>query len=86
VTDIYGNRLEGVQVEVKSPGSYHMGYTYTSTEVNGDPVLNENFLVPDIPAGYQTVTVSLYDGTLRFRSVIYVWPGQVSWIDIPIQP
>lgn len=86
VTDTAGNLLEGVQVEARAPGSYHMGYSYTGEEMNGDPILNENLAIPDIPAGYYTVTVARPDGMTLFRRVVYIWPGQVTWVDIPIRP
>lgn len=86
VMDVHGRLLEGVQVEVQSPGVYSFGYSYTGPGVNSDPVLGENFAIPDVPGGYQTVFVRSADGATRYRQMLYIWPGQVTMVNIYMQP
>jgi murein DD-endopeptidase MepM/ murein hydrolase activator NlpD len=86
VTDPGGAVLEGVQVEVKSPGVYFAGISYTGAEIQADPLLNENVVIPDIPAGYHMVSVARPDGTVLFRQAVYIWPNQVTRVQIAIVP
>jgi murein DD-endopeptidase MepM/ murein hydrolase activator NlpD len=86
VTDINGNLLEGVRVEIRSPGVYLDSFSYTGISVKGDITLRENLVIPDVPGGWHTVTVSLFDDKLRFRRMVYIFPGQVTFINIPILP
>jgi hypothetical protein len=83
---VHGKLLEGVQVEVQSPGVYTFGYTYTGPGINSDPVLNENFAIPDVPGGYQIVFVRSADGSTRFRKNVYIWPGQITSVEIFLAP
>jgi len=81
VRDIYGNLLEGVRVELQAPGANDYGFSYVGTGVNPDANLRENYVIPDVPAGYYYVVVKDRTETL-FRKAIYVWPGAITWVEI----
>ncbi len=82
VMNLDGTLIPGVLVEVRDPATYRSAYSYADSTVNSDPVIGENFVIPDLPAGYYTVFVRLPDGGLRFRTLTYVQSGKTSWIDI----
>ncbi len=87
VTDLHGATLYGMLVEARSTTLYASAYSYADNTVNGDPVFKENYVIPDLPAGYYTVFVHRADGSgLAFRTVVYIWPGRTNWLDIPINP
>jgi hypothetical protein len=87
VMDLRGNLLPGIMVEVQIPnGLYYAAFSYADDTVNPDPVIDENFVVPDIPAGYYNVFVNLPNNGLSFRTLMYIWPGKVNWIDIHLNP
>ncbi|HRE47575.1 MAG TPA: M23 family metallopeptidase, partial [Aggregatilineales bacterium] len=86
VMDVNGTPLQGVMVEVKSPGVYQQAWTYTGFNVNGDLGFNENVTVPDVPAGYHTLTITGADTILRYRRIVYVEAGKVTLVTINIQP
>jgi murein DD-endopeptidase MepM/ murein hydrolase activator NlpD len=86
VRDIYGNKLEGVALELRAPGRYHLTFSYTGTRVNGDNRLGENFVFADINAGYYYLIVKRADGSLAHRQLIYVWAGQVTFVEIFLAP
>jgi murein DD-endopeptidase MepM/ murein hydrolase activator NlpD len=85
LSDVRGNLLEGVQVEVQSPGVYFAALSYTGQTVSGDTIYKENFVLPNVPGGWQTVVVRLADGGIRYRKNVYVWPGQVSLVNIYLE-
>ena len=69
------------------PSADQGGYTYADNNVKGDPALNENFAIPDMPAGYYTVFIKQsYTGAFLFRTVVYVRPGHITWLDIFVNP
>jgi murein DD-endopeptidase MepM/ murein hydrolase activator NlpD len=82
VLNLDGTPVPGVLVEVRDPATYRSAYSYGDNTVNSDPVFGENFVIPDLPAGYYTVFVRLPDGGLRFRALAYVRSGKTNWIDI----
>lgn len=86
VRDIYGNKLEGVQLELQAPGNNHLTFSYSGTRVNGDNVLGENFAFADVNAGYYYLTVKGADGALAHRQMIYVWAGQVTFVEVHLLP
>jgi len=86
VMDTAGNLLPDYRVELQSPGYQSFCFSYTGDGINGDDVLKENFAIPDVPEGYQTVFIRTPDGVLRFREIVYIWPGQVSFVTINIVP
>jgi murein DD-endopeptidase MepM/ murein hydrolase activator NlpD len=83
VMDLNGNPLNGFTVEVQSPQAYQMAYSYADSSVTSDAVLNENFAIPDLPEGYLNIFVK-QDGTLRFRTLVYVRAGHTTWVNINI--
>ncbi|CAG0954199.1 Murein DD-endopeptidase MepM [Planctomycetaceae bacterium] len=86
VLDTLGKPLEAVMVEIKSPGVYFQAWTYSGFSVNGDLQWNENFVIPDAPAGYHTITITGADNLIRYRNTIYVEPGKVTFVTANIQP
>ncbi len=83
VMDLRGKLLPGIMVEVQIPnGLYYTAFSYADDTVNPDPIIDENFVIPDIPAGYYNVFVNLPNNGLSFRTLMYIWPGKVNWIDI----
>jgi murein DD-endopeptidase MepM/ murein hydrolase activator NlpD len=84
VMDLNGVLLPGITVEAQSPTGYRMAYTYGDNTTPGDTAMGENFVIPELSAGYYTVFVKTADGTLRFRRVVYVFPGRTNWIDINV--
>jgi murein DD-endopeptidase MepM/ murein hydrolase activator NlpD len=82
VMNLDGTPVLGVLVEVRDPATYRSAYSYADNTVNSDPVIGENFVIPDLPAGYYTAFVRFPDGGLRFRTLTYVQPGKTNWIDI----
>lgn len=84
--DVYGNKLEGVQVELQAPGNNQLTYSYTGARVNGDNRLGENFVFADVNAGYYQLIVKGADGALAHRQMIYVWAGQVTFVEVFIAP
>jgi murein DD-endopeptidase MepM/ murein hydrolase activator NlpD len=86
VRDIYGNKLEGVALELQAPGNNHLTFSYSGTRVNGDNRLGENFVFADVNAGYYYLIVKGADGGLAHRQLIYVWAGQVTFVEVFIAP
>lgn len=84
--DVYGNKLEGIQLELQAPGNNHYTFSYTGTRVNGDNRLGENFVFADVNAGYYYLIVKGADGGLAHRQLIYVWAGQVTFVEVFIAP
>ena len=85
VMDLNGHFVPGVTVEIQSQENYQYAYSYADNSVNPDPSMGENFVIPDVPTGYYTVFVKLSD-TLVFRTLAYIHPGHVNWLDININP
>jgi murein DD-endopeptidase MepM/ murein hydrolase activator NlpD len=85
VMDLDGHALSGVTVEIQSLAEYRSAYSYADNTVNSDPTMGENYVIPDLPTGYYTVFVKLSDA-LAFRTVTYIHPGHVNWLDININP
>jgi murein DD-endopeptidase MepM/ murein hydrolase activator NlpD len=85
VMDLYGNELPGMTVEVQSAQVYRAGFSYADNSVGSDPVMNENFAIPDLPSGYYTVFVK-QSGTLLFRTLVFIRAGHSTWINININP
>jgi murein DD-endopeptidase MepM/ murein hydrolase activator NlpD len=86
VRDIYGNKLPGVQLELQAPGNNHLTFSYSGTRVNGDNRLGENFVFADISSGYYYLIVKGADGGLAHRQLLYVWPGQVTFVEVFLMP
>ncbi len=86
VMDPAGNLLPQYRVELQSPGYQSFAFSYTGEGINGDDVLKENFAIPDVPEGYQTIFIRTPDNVLRYRQVVFVWAGQVTFVNINIVP
>ncbi len=84
VTDIEGNVLNNIVVDVVSGEFSREVYTYVDDTVNPDPVFQENFALGDLPAGYYTVNVR-DRGRLRFTTLLYIQPAQTTWVDIVVR-
>jgi murein DD-endopeptidase MepM/ murein hydrolase activator NlpD len=81
--DLYGIKIPGMLVEVRSDSLYVSAYSYVDNTVNGDPALGENYVVPDLPPGYYTVFVKRKsDNSLAFRTMVYIWSTHITWLDI----
>jgi murein DD-endopeptidase MepM/ murein hydrolase activator NlpD len=86
VTDIYGNLMSGVLVEIKAPGTFGEAYSYTGNTIVADSFFQENVVIPDVAAGYYMVTVTRPDGLLQFRKMVYIAPNEITFLNIPIIP
>ncbi len=84
--DSYGNKLEGVQLELQAPGNNHLTFSYSGMRVKGDDRLGENFVFADVDAGYYYLIVKRANGSLAHRQLIYVWAGQVTFVEVFIMP
>ncbi len=82
VVDANGNYMYEAPLTVTSlqEGDHYYVFTYADASVNPDDVLGENFVVPDLPAGYYEVTFRGWGHTERWE--VYVYPNQTTWLEI----
>ncbi|MBX3062876.1 MAG: peptidoglycan DD-metalloendopeptidase family protein [Anaerolineae bacterium] len=81
VLDADGKPLMGVRVEAQADTGYQSAYSYGDTEVNGDSVLGENFVIPDLAEGNYKVFVRQPDKNLYGQGRVEVRAGHVSWVE-----
>ncbi len=84
VHDSAGNLLRDVTISVRSTDLSRYAWSYAGPEVNSDADFSENYVLGDLPANYYEVTVG-DNGRVRFRQVIYVWPGRTNWLEIRLR-
>jgi murein DD-endopeptidase MepM/ murein hydrolase activator NlpD len=84
VADLSDSPQYGLTVELHSPDKYYQAFTYGDSTVNSDAILGENFVIPDVEPGYYSLTVKGIDGSLKYRSLVYVNARRVSFVDIHI--
>lgn len=86
VMDLSGNLVLGVQVQIQSPSVSLAAYSYADDSVNPDPYFGENYVIPDLQEGWYNVFIRPPDGALKFKQLVYIWPGRTNWLDIHIVP
>lgn len=84
VVDSAGNLLREATISVRSTDLQRYAWSYAGDAVNGDDEFGENYALGDLPANYYEVTVG-DEGRIRFRQVIYVWPGRSNWLIIRLK-
>ncbi|NDJ87452.1 MAG: peptidoglycan DD-metalloendopeptidase family protein [Chloroflexi bacterium] len=77
-----GEFLADVEVEIISQdtGRTYRTFTYHYDEVNSDPWFQENFVMPDLPAGRYDVRVK-YLGRIAYQSQVDVFDGRTAMIN-----
>lgn len=85
VRDSQGNYLTDVVLLVRGDAISREAYTYGGSEVNRDPVWDENFTLGDLPEGQYTVIISTAQGKLRFSDAVTIQAGQTTWLDIQLK-
>ena len=86
VADLNDQPVFGIEVEMQSLSIYRSAYTYGDGTVNGDPVRGENFVIPDMQPGYYLLFIKVPNSGLRYKSLVYIYQGRTTWVDIHINP
>ncbi len=88
VADANGQPVPGLTVVVR-PESVDADFartrylaTYAQESLNGDEVLQENFVASDLPLGTYTVAVNT---TTTHRQTITINAGQVTWVEFVVK-
>lgn len=81
IVDQNGQPVPGVRVELIGQGRYFPGWTYGDVTVNGDPYLQENIAIGDMPAGEYDIKVGEIRFT-RYRGKITIEAGQTNFYEI----
>ena len=84
IVDAQGQPVMGMRVEIIGQGRYFPGWTYSDITVNGDPYLQENIAIGDMPAGEYDIKVGEIRHT-RYRGKITILPGETSFYEITLQ-
>ena len=84
VRDSSGNLLREVTISVRSTDLFRYAWSYAADGVNPDDDFGENFVLGDLPANYYEVTVG-DGGRVRFRQILYLWPGRSNWLEIKLR-
>ena len=58
--------------------------SYKNEAINSDPYYQENFLVPDLPAGLYRVNIPMTNIGLVFSRTIEIRPGQVTYLEFEL--
>lgn len=69
-------------VRVDAPSVYAATTTYADNSLNADTVLEENFALDDIAAGYYEVIVDT--GGKKYKEEVWVYPRRTSFVEIVI--
>ncbi len=80
-----GTPVEGAPVRVRridAESRYLATTTYVGNAVNSDDVLNENFVVDDVPVGYYEVIVDT--GNKKYTEEVWVFPYRTAFVEIVI--
>lgn len=83
ITDANGNLVKDTRVELIGQGRYFSGWTYAEGLVNSDPLLHENIVIGDMPAGVYDLKVGEARNLLYTTEVI-VEEGRASFIEIQL--
>ncbi len=67
-------------VRVDAPSVYAATTTYADESLNSDTILNENFALDDIAAGYYEVIVDV--GGKKYKAEVWVFPRRTSFVEI----
>lgn len=86
VLDSAGNPAYGVQVTAAGDPGTLQSFSYVDTTVGSDPILRENFVIADVPAGEYAVFIrddyaKVYSG----KAEIIVEPGRSSWVELRLK-
>ena len=84
VRDSSGNLLREVTISVRSTDLFRYAWSYAAEGVNPDDDLGENFVLGDLPTNYYEITVG-DGGRVRFRQILYLWPGRSNWLEIRLR-
>lgn len=71
-------------IRVDAPSPYSATTSYASGEPNADSTLGENFTLDDVVPGFYQAVVD--DGTRRFTTDLWVYPGRVNWVELVVGP
>jgi murein DD-endopeptidase MepM/ murein hydrolase activator NlpD len=77
-----GKPLYGVRIEAIGTGVSSFAYSYADDAVNGDTLLDENFVFPDLPEGEYRLQVSDQDLKLFVRQKVTVRDSNVTWSEL----
>jgi len=69
---------------VDAAAPYTATTSYAAGEPNSDGELDENFAVDDVQPGFYQVIVA--DGSRRYKTDLWVYPGRVNWVEIIAGP
>lgn len=79
VLDADGNYIPELPVDVyDSSGRYYPVVTYSSRNVNADPLYKENFVLSDLPAGTYKYVIKMDD--MRYIGVTDITAGQSTFV------
>lgn len=71
-----------VVLEVRGDGFWRETYTYAGSQVNSDPLWNENFTLGDLRAGEYEVFIGDGLGNFLFRERVTIVAGETTWLDV----
>jgi murein DD-endopeptidase MepM/ murein hydrolase activator NlpD len=79
VLDASGNYISELPIEIyDSAGRYYPLVTYSTRNVNPDPVYQENFAISDLPADTYSYAVNIFGE--RYIGVAEILPGQTTFV------
>ena len=88
VTDANGNPVYGMTIHIRRDAETYptltYAYTYVDDSVNSDAILNENFVIGDLPRDVYEVYISNGSGRILFRQEVEIQSERVSWLDIQL--
>lgn len=80
-----GSVVEGAPVTLRridAPSPYMATTSYIGTSVNPDDILNENFVIDDVAAGYYEIEVNT--GEKKYKQEFWVFPYRTAFVEIVI--
>jgi murein DD-endopeptidase MepM/ murein hydrolase activator NlpD len=83
VIDENGDEVQGMRVELIGQRRFFTGWTYAEDSVNGDPYLQENIVIGDMPSGFYDLKVGEIRN-VRHRDTVFIDPDTVTFITIQL--
>ncbi len=88
VTDASGDPVYGMTLHIRRDAATYpvltYAYTYVDESVNSDAILDENFVIGDLPRDVYEVYIRNANGKILFRQEVEIRSERVSWLEIQL--